>query len=247
MTDALLTTPFRDHYEHSRTLDCERQIRECADYLQHPDVLVMEFLESYYLVERKWDPARHDAEVEAEPGELILEPFHDALELEIRGGAGGAERVLCVGGAFDPLPGDAHPAIRHRGLDYVGVRGDASRIVLGVMETPAEQSAYPLLLRALNCFAEVSTPFQLARLRRLVLGDRVDSDATFDVQIGVTRPPESPEEATLVELVRDLAEAFKVGIGDNPQFAGTLGWIELLTLESEDSGMRRTLHGDWRV
>ena len=51
-----LRTPFRDHYEHSRALDPESQLRECADYVQHPEVLITEFMESYYLVEREWDP-----------------------------------------------------------------------------------------------------------------------------------------------------------------------------------------------
>lgn len=240
------STPFRERYESSRALDCEKQIRECADYIQHPDVLVHEFLESYYLIERVTDPAVQEALDSQESDELVLERFHDSLELEIHSNGEEPERIVCAGGAFDPVPSEEHPAIRQRGLDYIGVRGDLSRIVLGVTETSKEASAYLLLLRALNCFAEVSPPFQLNRLRKLVLRERVVPDATFDLQMALSRRPDSPDGTALRQLARDLAEAFKTRILEEPQFAGTLGWIESLYLES-DAAELQTLRRDWRL
>ena len=68
-----LLTPFREHYEHSRSLDCEEQIEECVDYVHHPEVLITEFLESYYLVERKLDPASQEALDEKDEEEFEYE------------------------------------------------------------------------------------------------------------------------------------------------------------------------------
>jgi hypothetical protein len=225
-----LLTPFREHYEHSRSLDCEEQIEECVDYVQHPEVLITEFLESYYLVERKLDPASHDE-----------------LQLDIRGRDGRMERISCAGGAFDPLPDEQHPALRRRGFDYVGLRGDFSRIVLGVTQAQAEETTYLLLLRSLNCFAEVAPPFQLARLRRLVLHDRIEPEVTFDLQIGLSNRLESAAETTLWQLTWDLAEAIKRRIQQHPQFEGTLGWIECLFLDPDAEELHPTLRLEWRI
>lgn len=242
-----LLTPFRKHYEHSRSLDCEEQIEECVDYVQHPEVLITEFLESYYLVERKLDPESQEALDEKDDEEFVLEPFHDELQLDIRGRDGQLERISCAGGAFDPLPDGQHPALRRRGFDYIGLRGDASRIVLGVTQAQAEETTYLLLLRSLNCFAEVAPPFQLARLRRLVLHDRIESEVTFDLQIGLSNRLESTAETTLWQLTWDLAEAIKRRILQHPQFEGTLGWIECLFLDPDAEELHPTLRREWRI
>jgi hypothetical protein len=242
-----LCTPFRDHYEHSRTLDCEKQLEECADYVQHPEVLFTEFLESYYLVEREADPLCQDAFDAEHEEELVLEIFHDALQLDIIDEGGERQRMLCAGGAFDPLPAEQHPALRRRGLDYVAMRDGSSRIVLGVTEAQQEATVYPLLLRALNCFAEIAPPFQLARLRRLVVRDRIEPDATFDLQIGLSKRPCSEAETALRQLTRDLAEAFKIRILEHPQFEGTLGGIECLDLDAGSQGLGATLRLAWRI
>jgi hypothetical protein len=242
-----LCTPFRDHYEHSRTLDCEKQLKECADYVQHPEVLISEFLESYYLVERGFDPVRQDGLDGEDEEELVLEPFHDSLRLDILKDGGRLERMLCAGGAFDPLPGEQHPALRRRGLDYVGLRGRSSRIVLGVTEAGEEGTPYLLLLRVLNCFAEIAPPFQLARLQRLVIRDRIQSDATFDLQIGLSTRRCCEAGAALRQLTRDLAEAFKSRILQHPQFRGTLGWIESLCLDADTKSIQAALRLDWRI
>ena len=127
-----LTTPFRERYQRARRLGLQAQIEECADYLQHPELLIAEFLESYYLVEGKLDPEREDERQEASVTELVLEPFFDSLELRTRGLSGVLEIVKCVSGAFAPLPGERHPALERQGLDYLGVREESERLVLGV-------------------------------------------------------------------------------------------------------------------
>jgi hypothetical protein len=225
-----LITPFRLRFERSCTLELAAQVEECADYLQNPDVLIAEFLESYYWVEGKLDPDRHDALFEASHEELVLEPYFDSLVLRVDAGGGGTETIRCLAGAFAPLPGEIHPALEQKGVDYVGVREGSQRIVLGISETQHEATGFCLLLRGLNCLAELAPPFQVARLRRHVLRDRVDPEAAFDLQIGIAARERAPVETALLELTRDLAEMFKRRIGDDPQFEGSIGRIECLEI-----------------
>ena len=238
-----LTTPFRLRYERSCTLERAAQVEECADYLQNPEVLIAEFLESYYQVEGKLDPDRHDAIFEASHEELVLEPYFDSLVLHVDTG-GATEAIRCLAGAFAPLPGELHPALEQKGVDYVGVREGTQRIVLGVSETQHEATGFCLLLRGLNCLAELTPPLQVTRLRRHVLRDRVDPEAAFDLQIGIAARERTPAETALLELTRDLAEMFKRRIGDEPQFAGSIGQIECLEI---GAGGTRSAGGSLRL
>lgn len=244
-----LKTPFRGRYLRTGELGVEAQLKECADYLQHPDVLITEFLESYYLVERDSHPGEETQRRAIESvEEMVLEPFYDSLQLYIEGESGKVERLLCAGGAFDPIPAEAHPAIGHQGLDYVGMRGASSRVVLGVTTNPAEQTPFQMLLRGLNCFAEVAPPFQVARLRSRVIRDRIDPDASFDLQLASSLGEmKNSTQRSLFELTRDLAEVFHTRISDHDQFDGTLGAIEYLDQVDADEGSPTTLRVRWRI
>jgi hypothetical protein len=222
-----LMTPFRQRYERSLSLEVPAQIEECADYLSNPEVLIAEFLESYYWIEGKLDPEREDELLAASQEELVLEPYFDSLQLRVETD-GRVDSIRCLAGAFAPLPGELHPALEQKGVDYVGVREGSQRIVLGVTDLHQDSTSFRLLLRALNCLAEVAPPFQLARLRRHVLRDRVDPEAAFDLQIGVAGPERAPLETALLELTRDLAEMFKRRMSSEPQFEGSIGRIECL-------------------
>ena len=235
---AAFTTPFRERYLFSRDLDLQAQVEECADYLQHPDVLITEFLESYYRVEAELDPEREDALLETSRGELVLEPFYDSQELFVRRRGRPDEPIRCLGGAFDPLPEAQHPALDHQGLDYMGLRSSGRR-VLGVTTTPEKQSAYVLMLRALNCLAEITPPFQLARLAKHVLRGRAEADVPLDLQLGLPQGERSSLHTALVVLTRDLAEIFKAGLAAQPQFADTLGRIECLEFEAQNAAEGR--------
>ena len=242
-------TPFRERYLRAGELGLEAQLKECTEYLQHPEVLVTEFLESYYLVERESHPGDDTMRRAIENvEEMVLEPFFDSLQLFIEDDDGNMERLLCAGGAFDPIPADQHPALHHQGLDYVGMRGASSRIVLGVTTNPGETTPFQMLLRALNCFAEVAPPFQLARLRSRVIRDRIDPDAVFDLQMASTLgESRNPDQASLFELTRDLADVFSARIGAHDQFEGTLGRIEYLDCEDGEGGVPSALRLRWRV
>ncbi len=210
-------------------------------------MLIAEFLESYYWIEGKLDPERHDALLEASQEELVLEPYFDSLVLRVDAGDR-TETIRCLAGAFAPLPGELHPALEQKGVDYVGVREGTQRIVFGVTDTHRETTGFCLLLRGLNCLAELAPPFQVARLRRHVLRDRVDPEAAFDLQIGIAGRERTPIETALLELTRDLAEMFKRRMSEEPQFEGAVGRIECLEVGAGDAASRRgSLRVHWRA
>lgn len=232
MPDSLVT-PFRQHYEHCRALDVERQLHECADHLQHPDVLLMEFFESYHLVERSWNPDEGLRPETTDGEELVLEPFYESLELSIQGGEDGPERLVCISGSMSPVPEEHHPALSRRGLDYVGVRaGRPPHVVLGVAQASKEETPYVMLLRALNCFAELSPPLRVVQLGRELIRGRIPEDVQFDLHVGITDLPPTDAWVALIELTRDLAELFQRQIAEQPQFSGTLGRIECVEIEA---------------
>jgi hypothetical protein len=198
------------------------------------------------VVERKLDPEREDQALEASLSELVLEPFFDSMELRVRG-RGEIETIRCVGGAFAPLPGEVHPALEQQGVDYVGIREGASRVVLGVTDTSGEASPFCLLMRGLNCLAELSPPFQLARLRRHVLRDRIVPDATFDLQLGIFQRRRSELEMSLLMLTRDLAETFKARIEPEQQFSGTVGRFECIASGANPPSPEAAFQQLWMV
>ena len=127
-------TPFRERYLRAAELGLDAQLKECMEYLEHPEVLVTEFFESYYLVERESHPGddtlrKAGGDVE----EMVLEPFFDSLQLYVEDDQGHVERLLCASGAFDPIPADQHPALGHQGLDYIGMRGASSHSTRGML------------------------------------------------------------------------------------------------------------------
>jgi hypothetical protein len=127
----------------------------------------------------------------------------------------------------------------------VGVREGSQRIVLGVSDTQFETTGFCLLLRALNCLAELAPPFQVTRLRRHVLRDRVDPEDAFDLQIGLVARERPAVETALLELTRDLAEMFKRRIGEAPQFAGSIGRIECIEIGGRSATDSLRVH--WRA
>ena len=245
-----LTTPFRAHLDHCRALDTRRQIEECADYIQHVELLVAEFLESYYLVERLWEPGAELAGGEESQGELILEPFYDSLELRLRDGDGPqteGDVLVCVSGAVSPLRGDQHPALSRRGLDFIGLRGGSSQhIVLGVAQSSKDETPFLLLLRALNGLAELSPPLRVVQLGREIVRGGIPEDADFSLQLGVSEPDASPDAVALGELSRDLAESFHRRASEVPQLSGMLSEVACVEADA-DSLASGHLKRVWRI
>ena len=120
------STPFRERYLRAAELGLDAQLKECMEYLENPEVLITEFLESYYLVERESHPGDDTMRRAIENvEEMVLEPFFDSLQLFVEDDEGHVERLLCAGGAFDPIPADQHPArisFSARGADQNSLR-----------------------------------------------------------------------------------------------------------------------------
>ena len=230
--DQTLTTPFRGHLEQCQRLEARAQLVECADYIQHPDILVMEFLESYYMVERLWDPET-TAKSNAPREELVLEPFYESLEFVLDGSdAAASEPIVCVCGALSPLPSDQHPALTRHGLDFVGLRsGSLKHIVLGAVQACEKESTFVLLLRALNGLAELSPPLRMAQLGSDILRGGIPEDANFSLCLGVTERPDDADARALVELSRDLAECFVSSTNDIAQISGLLSGVSCFELD----------------
>jgi hypothetical protein len=248
MTASPLATPFRSRFSQARQLGLDEQLRECADYLQHPEILVMEFLESYHLIEREWSPDDALRPSDEAGDELVLEPFYESLELEVRGATSDEERLVCVSGSLSPLPMADHPALSGQGLDFVGRRvAEADRIVMGVAQSSKEETPYVMLLRALNCLAELSPPLRVVQLGNEVLRDAVPENARFDLILGISEPRSDESWTALGELTRDLAEVFKRRIAAERQFDDCIGWIDCADIEVGGADGVTTLRRRWRV
>ncbi len=246
-----LTTPFREHLDHCQQLELSAQLVECADYIQNIELLVMEFLESYYLVERLWEPNAElvgGGDDDGDGGELILEDFYESLELQIVGaGADPEERLVCLSGAVSPVPHAQHPALSRRGLDFVGLRnGDPGHIVLGVAQSSKDETVFLLLLRALNALAELSPPLRVVQLGREILHGAIPEDAEFTLQLGLSEPGVGPVSTALGQLTRDLAEAFSRQVAEVPQLSGTLEAIACIDVKPEALDAKR-LEQIWSV
>jgi hypothetical protein len=244
-----LTTPFRAHLEHCRELGIRAQLVECADYIQHTDILLSEFLESYYMVEGLWDPEAPSS-AEAQSDEMILEPFYESFEFMFVDPVPPreTEQVVCVSGALGPLPSDQHPALSRRGLDFVGLRGgQAEDILLGTTQSSKTESVFVLLLRALNGLAELCPPLRMAKLGSDVLQQKgIPENANFSLCLGISEREDDPDAKALLELTRDLAEAFVTGAEKVPQFSGVLSEVTCFGCD-EDSFALGRFDKIWRV
>ena len=223
-----LTTPFRAHLEYCRELEIPAQLSECTDYIQNIEILVSEFLESYYMVERLWDPESSNSP-ESSSDEMILEPFYESFEFSLVDPATkrAGETIVCVSGALGPLPSDQHPALSRRGLDFVGLRaGQSQHIVLGATQSSKTESVFVLLLRALNGLAELSPPLRMAKLGSDVLQKGgIPENAVFSLCLGISEREDDANANALLELTRDLAEAFFAKTEEIAQFSGTFSEV----------------------
>ena len=224
-----LTTPFRLHYEHCRALEPAGQVQECTDHLQHPEVLLMEFFESYHQIERNWSPEQDLRPPESD--ELILEPFHGITrDLDrgrgLRTGKAGLSVRIDEPDSRRAAPGDLAPRPR---LRRPASRSPASP---GAGRGPVLEGgdALPAPPRSLNCLAELSPPLRVAQLGQELLRGHLSEDVRFDLHLGVTEPQSTAEWKALVELTRDMAELFVRQVAEYPQFEGTLGRIGCLEI-----------------
>ena len=247
-------TSLRGRYERAQILTLSEQLRECAEYLENPEILVYEFLQAFAAVESCCTP---EAYAFASPGleddgEFVLETFSPGLCIHLLS-ASDIQEFTCVTGELDPLPPPRDRA-RRGGLDYLGVTEDVPPVlILGASESHEERGPYLGLLRLLNCLAELAPSVQLERLSRDLFQGELDSaDLAIDLHQSIWKleeaeDPSDGEMKALCELTRDLAELFKRQLAEQPQFADTLGRIECLEIESGGAGGIVSMERLWTV
>lgn len=239
---AVPKTALRQRLEDARSFDLERQLRECVEYLENPQILVAEFADSYLTAEafdnrhedfcaygqtqlpkRRWVDRIVQQLIQIEHIAVpIAEPycFHylarEIIPLWSSSAVLGAGRDRRAGGM---------------GLDYVGqVEEREVRPVLGVVKPREDETPYISLLRLLTCLAEVSTETQMERANRFLYKGRLPSRPTFDLHLVLVdwSPDERPH--ALCELSRDLAHQFNVRLKEEWEFPNLLRNIVCATI-----------------
>jgi len=235
----LPSTQLRRSYERARTVDYAQQIQECADLLSHPELIVSELLDAYGVVESFGESEldlvcnleRRDPADEA--GELVLDHFYEGQDVRVSCREDVDFSFRCLATDVRPVPELAPTAESVRdGFDYIAesLEGDALPI-LGVAQTFDDSSAYPLLLRLLCGLTELAPARQLTVVNTDRLKGMLQPDARFDLHMVLWDEGElDPQQATLCELARDLAEASRDGIAGTP-LAARIGRIHCLRMD----------------
>ena len=126
---------------------------------------------------------------------------------------------------------------------------DATRApVLGVVQSESDHSAYPLLLRALACLAEMASRSQFERLNSGPFLGTLGSQPSFDLNLvlwDVPAAPASETHTTIEQLTRDLAERVKRAVRRHADFPRILRDVVCLRMNAERFDGR--LRFGWRV
>lgn len=224
-------TALRKRLEHTRMLDVDRQLHECVEYLENPQILVAEFADSYLTAEA-FDNRQEDFCAHGQTQipkrrwvDQIVQHLIDREEVEVP--LADPYRFRYLAREIVPLwssAGTPHGGPDRRvtgaGIDYVGLieEEEGARPVLGVIKPQEDPTPYLSLLRLLTCLAEVSTEPQMERAGRFLFKGRLPDRFTFDLHMLLVdwQPPDPPHP--LVQLTRDLAQQFNVLLKDEWQF-----------------------------
>ena len=252
-------TALRKRLERVSKAPFEEQLRECVEYLEHPEILVAEFSDSYLTAEafdnreedfcafgqgqipqRRWED--HVVQKLIESGTIAVGDDYSfrytAREIiplwstDTQQSTDGSERRAGAGG-----------------IDYVGLIEDVEpKAVLGVVQPLKHRSPYVSLLRLLSCLAEVATASQMARANRFLFKGALSFPPTFDLHlIQVDFQPDDKHEP-LRPLTRDLAHTFNALLKEEWQFPNLLRHIYCLQLDGPQQGrFDGRLRPVWRV
>ncbi len=224
-------TALRQRYELIRGHSVERELRECVDYLENPEVFVAEFVDSYQAMERFAQSGRRMAR--GSSSELV--GAAKAIEA-----LAGEERILVPERgtyAFRLVSPLQDPPKRPPLIDYTALTLDDSRSpILGGVAAPPSSSPYLTLLRLLIGLAEVAPPHCLEATAGDLFGAVFSGPAAFSLHIVVLGSVHEECIQPLQQLTWDLAEVFRARIADEWQFPNPLHQISCLELDTEDFG-----------
>ena len=239
--------PLRDAHQLLQGLSLEAQLRECVDQLGHPELIAAELRRAFQAT-RVWAegvdlPPVEPADLEAvDLEEMAREHFYATREIAVHG----APPFTCLASRFDALAELAGHDKPRATLDYVGVTADGAHTpVLGVVQSDADSSAYPLLLRGLACLAELASFGQLERLSHRLFGGALGASPSFDLELVLWDPAGRRESEMLEQLTRDLSERIKTVIRGDSHFPRILR--DVVCLRMDASRFEGRLRFAWRV
>jgi hypothetical protein len=244
MTDSALYLPstvLRRSYELARSIDHASQIRECADHLSNPELLIGELLDAYAAIESFDEselPAICDLESpnpEQASEELVLEHFYETQGIEVVADPDFGFRCIAtnVRPVFEVCP--SSEGLKD-GLDYIAVRSDLdAQPIIGAAQSFDDTSAYPLLLRALACLTELAPVTRFSQLNRAPLKGALGEDPRFELHLVLwDEDGFSEQEEMLCEFTRDLAEVARTGMARVPALGSRIGAIRCLRMNPSE-------------
>ena len=252
-TRGVPSTLLRCSYERSRSLDLQTQLRECADHIGSPEVLLGELLEACQVITSLGEPEVDAAAPRAgavDPNEvsaeLVLEHFFEGQRVELVGDAG--LRFRCIATQVLPLAEmQAAGCDPHQGIDYIGLPDESfGNPILGVVQSSEDASAYVLLMRLLACLAELAPEPRITSLNAKRLKGALPVLPLFDLHLVTwAGPAQTAEAVALNELTRDLVEQVKAALAAQPGFPVEIG--EVYGLRMDADRFENRLEVVWRV
>jgi hypothetical protein len=249
----LPSSVLRRSYEHVRGIDLDEQIRELADLLSNPEIIVCELVDAYAAIE-SFDESdlsqmcHGHTESDDDDGELLLDHFYEGQEIGVTSEPDFSLRCIAV----DVLPVPeifASPDCMKDGLNYIAERsGDVPEPVLGVVQSIDDAAAYPLMMRALACFTEIASPPRFGRINESILKSTLPAHPRFDLQLVLWEEDGLSEaETTICQLTHDLAEVVLSAISSHEALATRLAGIRCLKMDPRRFENRLTEIWDCRV
>ena len=245
MAKPVPTTILRQRYERSRTLDPEAQMRECVDYLQNPDVLVSELLESFCAIESLVAECPIDPVLPEDDGaDVVLEDFYDGLVVSVSGDP--PFTFQCLDPLACPLPVARDDRRGRAGLDYIAWAGAPEELpVFGTVISELDNTPYLALFRGLVCLSELAAEPQLERMNEVLFKGALPPRPIVDLHIVVHDfEDDSPVASPLYELTHDLADRIKSELLAAWQFPDVLRSVACLRMPPV---FESVLTLDWRV
>jgi hypothetical protein len=231
-------------------------MKECVEYLEHPEILVAEFADSHLTAEA-WDQRDedfHSPEDEDLPQrrstDKVAENLLGASEIRVLGATPYsfeyvARDIVPFRARVDDASPDADRERRAAGLDYVGLIVELEPMpVLGVIQPENVHTPYHSLLRLLTGLAEVSTEAQVERANRFLFKGRLSSRPCFDLHIMKADGKPAGSAPPLAHLTKDLAHVFNTLLKEEWQFPNLLRSISYVRMSDDFDG---TLDVEWCV
>lgn len=221
-------TALKVRYQRIRELGLERQTRECTEYLENPEVLVAEFVDSRCAMERFAASGRRMPRGQAPDS------------------AGAARAIALLAGktrivvpeaesyAFHVVWAGEECAAPMRFIDYAGLTDGAPVTpILGAVVDPTGRSPFLTFVRLLIGLAEVGAAGCSAGAVGELFEGVLRTPTAFDLHIVLCDGAPEKRARPLHQLTWDLAQAFSTRIGEEWLFPNPLRRISCLELDEE--------------